>query len=60
MTRRPDGPFYYVWKISDLFCKETGSEPPNISIKLDLTASGRFNMGVYLDNITFINIDVVQ
>ena len=60
MTRRPDGLFYYIFEIPDLLCKETYPEPPNISIKFDLTASGELNMPVFLDGVTFINIEVVQ
>ena len=53
MTKRPDGSFYYIWEISDLFCKEEDTKPPNISpespnfsIEHNLTASGEFYMSV--------------
>jgi len=46
VTRRPDGSFYYIWEISDLFCKEEWPEPIYFSIKRNLTASGEFYTSV--------------
>ena len=50
VTRRPDGSFYYIFKISDLFCKEMESEPPNFSIELNLTVSRESNTSELFDS----------
>ena len=50
MTRRPDGSFYYIWEISDLFCKEEWPDPIYFPIKLNLTASGESNTSELFDS----------
>jgi len=50
VTRRPNDLFYYIFKISDLFCKEIESEPPNFSIKLNLTVSGESSTSELFDS----------
>ena len=50
VTRQPNDLFYYIFKISDLFCKEEESKPPNFPIKLNLTASGESNMSELFDS----------
>lgn len=71
MTRRPNTPFYYVFEIPDLLCGEEESNMSKMSkgeetalskmSKMsELSASGKLYMSVFMDGVTFINVEVIE